>query len=196
MPKMPKRPGTLYHTTSYAAIAAIREHGLDPARGGQLFKAYRGHAKGRTFLAEADSALGWFAKVEDMLEYHAGDDAAPEDVVPVMLMVSIPKGTKLQEDDVGSSDVLGGSWFVTTKIGPEFLAYWDPIDGEWMALADWNDPSAELGVSSVEFYDEDGDPTDDEDAATSRALQIFGAYDDGGFKPSHNDPGWEDDWEA
>ena len=192
----------LYHTTSYANMARIAKDGLNPSTGGSLFShgAYGNWARGKVFLAEGrQAALGWFGKVEEMLAYRSGDDADAAEVVPVLLLVEGPRG--LHVDTVGQNDVLGdgesGSWYTEKPIPPSKLFWWDPVEREWNGpVMHWDDPGAELGVSEVEFFDEEGDPTDDEDLAVGTGITVFGPYDEGGFKPPHDDDeAWDEEEE-
>ena len=180
----------LYHTTSYEALASIQQHGLMPRRGGGVFAhgGYGEHSQGKVFLACGEyAALAWFNKVRDMLEYNAGDGAEPEQIVPVMLVVK-PDGLPLHLDPVGNRDVRG-SLYTDVTIPPEQLAVWVPDVG-WIDLVDWdNDADADQGIREVEFFDEDGDPVDENDDWTSRSFTAYDASDSGGFKPDRGAEG-------
>ena len=189
-----------YHITSYSAAVEIASKGLDPDHGGGLFShgGYKSRSKKRIFLAEGrQAALGWFTKVAAMLEYQSGDSAYAEDLVAVILRVSLPADAELEVDTEGSRDVLGGtehsSWYVESSIPPEDLEAWNPVTGVWMPLTEWVDADldASLGVAEIEMYDADGDPTTNKADADSLSITTFGAYDSGGFKPNKDSDAWD-----
>jgi len=185
----------LFHTTGFASLEDIAEKGLDPSAGGGLFRhgGYGHRSAGKVFLAEGrDAALGWYGKIEDMLADRVSDDHDAADVVPVLLQVTPQRGLKLHVDDVGAVDVLGaGSWYAEQAIPPRMISFWNPTIGDWNSIENWSTAEADDGVKEVEFFDENGDPTDEENAE-SAAFYTFGPYDSGGFKPDMND---EDAWD-
>jgi hypothetical protein len=92
-----------------------------------------------------------------------------------------------QVDPLGSRDVQGGtSYYLTRRIKPANIEYWDPSDREWTPIEDGL-PDVMLGVAHVEYYDEDGDVVDEDDwdGETPPGIRVIGAYDRGGFKPPY-----------
>ena len=196
--------GPFFHATSYEAVAGIAAEGLVPRRGGGVFShgGYGEHSQGKVFLAKGrDAALNWFGKVEDMLEYSAGDyDEEPDNRVPVLLRID--EDLLLDEfdvflDPVGNRDV-PCSFFVIKPIPVEYIEFWHPQKREWLPVEDWG-PDAALGVRRREFYGPDGDEVDEEEAMSlldegedvTYGYVVYGPYDDGGFKPRH---GAEKEW--
>lgn len=183
----------LFHTTSYAAAEQIVDEGLVPRAGAGVFRhgGYDRHSQGKIFAADGDSALEWFGKVGDQLEHYAPDDGEIDEraaaIVPVMLRIDLNQVEEAPiDDDLGSRDVRsGGSYYFTSDIEPDAVEYWHPTKKRWTPIAEGL-PDARLGISEIEYYDEDGDVADEDDwdGDTPPGLTAFGPYDDGGFKPS------------
>jgi hypothetical protein len=185
----------LFHATSFASLAGIAEHGLVPRSGGGLFQhgGYDRHSQGKVFLAcGRDAALAWFGKVEDQLQYHFQDDEDPDALVPVLLMVSSShEFGEVFLDPIGDRDV-PGSLYVQSRIPPDSLFMWSPSEQEWIMVEDWEAEDPYAGVQSIEHYNDEGDPVDEDEEWESRSFQVYGPYDDGGFKPNHTDiANWE-----
>ena len=184
----------LFHTTSYAAVEQIAQDGLRPRAGGGVFQhgGYDIHSQGKIFMADGGAALEWFGKVEDQLAHHAADDGDLEEriaeIVPVMLRIDLDAGTQEPEiDELGSRDVRGGvAYYVTKRIKPAAIEYWDPTDKAWLPIEDAL-PDARLGVAEIEYYDEDGGVVDEDDwdGETPPGIRAIGPYDRGGFKPAY-----------
>lgn len=184
----------LFHVTSYAAAELIAQDGLRPRAGGGVFQhgGYDIHSQGKIFMADGGAALEWFGKVEDQLAHHAADDGDLEEriaeIVPVMLRIDLDAGTQEPEiDELGSRDVRGGvSYYVTKRIKPEAIEYWDPTDKAWRPIEDGL-PDARQGVADIEYYDEEGGVVDEDDwdGETPPGMGAIGPYDRGGFKPPY-----------
>lgn len=187
--------GPMFHVTTFEAMSSISSHGLRPRLGAGVFShgGYGQHSQGRIFLADGRSAaLAWYGKIQDMLWHENSDSDEPDPLVPVMLRVSLDSLPEHEPviDPLGDRDV-PGSYYATTPIPPQDLEFYSPEDGDWMPVEDWNGDPAD-GVESVEFFNEDGDPVEEDEEWVSRGFTIFGPYDDGGFKPSQDDAeAWE-----
>lgn len=186
----------LFHTTPYVSAEQISDDGLVPRAGTGVFRhgGYDLHSMGKIFASEGAAALEWFGKVYDQLEHHASDDGDIDEraaaIVPVILRIDLDAVSEVPVvDELGSRDVRGGlSYFFTEKIDPDAIEYWHPKKKEWEPISDGL-PDAMLGISEVEYFDDDGDPVDEDDwdGETPPGLTAYGPYDDGGFKPPHED---------
>lgn len=184
----------LFHVTSFANMEGIARDGLVPRSGAGLFShgGYGEHSRGKVFLAcGKDAALAWYGKVQDQLWHHFQDEDDPDSMVPVVLMVLLGDSERLFVDEVGNRDV-PGSFYVTNTIPPGDLMFWSPSDNDWVPVDEWGSEDPMLAVSSVEYYDDDGDPVEEDDLWTARSFEIVGPYEDGGFKPNQED---ESSWE-
>lgn len=195
MPPNADDDGYLYHTTSYAAADQIGVDGLQPRRGAAgMFQhgGYDLYAQGKIFLADRGAAHEWFSKVEDQLEHYAADDGDLDErmaeIVPVMLRVDkFDLDEDPQVDDLGSRDVIGGtSYYVTQPIDSAYIEFWHPKRRAWVSLDDGL-PDARLGIATIEYYDDEGNPVDEDewDGENPPGITPIGAYDPGGFKPPH-----------
>lgn len=183
----------LFHTTSYEAVEQIAEDGLRPRAGSGVYQhgGYDLYSQGKIFAADGDAALEWFGKVQDQLEHHGSDwgelDERIAAAVPVMLRIDLDNvNQEPQIDELGSHDVRGGtSYYFTKRIKPSGIEYWDPTSKTWEPIEDGL-PDARLGVSDIEYYDDEGNPIDEEDwdGETPPGIGTIGPYDRGGFKPS------------
>lgn len=183
-----------YHTTLFRNLPSIADEGLRPRAGGGLFQhgGYAEHSQGRVFACEAGAALEWYGKVEDMAEYHYGDDGDPELLVPVMLRLNL-EGFKVHRDEVGSGDAWGESVYVTETVPPERIEFWDPGAEGWLPIEDYDRADVQAGVKRAEHYDADGDlvdPSEWDESEGTVAFTVYGPYDRGGFKPSKVSGGW------
>lgn len=182
----------LFHVTSYAAVASIAEQGLRPRSGAGVFNhgGYGEHSQGRVFLAgDPNAARSWFNKIDDMLDYHAGDPPDPKDGeeetwlwqsarVPVMLRVDGRWRSRAVVDPLGDQDV-PGSYYVEATIPPEDIAFWGPVRRSWRPVVEWDDPEPRYGIERI---DRDG------------AVYVKSAQDPGGFKPTKDaqyGPAWK-----
>ena len=184
----------LFHVTSFANMASIARKGLTPRTGAGLFShgGYDTHSQGKIFLGcGADAALAWYGLVQDQLWDQFQDDDEPDALVPVMIMVLLDSPEDVFLDEVGDRDV-PGSVYVTKTVSTDEMLFWSPADADWMPLSAWDEQDPYSGVSEIEYYDQDGEPVDESDDWHARGFTIFGPYDQGGFKPDHEDvAAWE-----
>jgi len=180
----------LFHVTSLASLPSIARWGLVPRSGGGTFShgGYGAHSQGKVFFACGRyAALAWYGKVKDQLHYHFQDDEEPDAQVPVLLMASPDTiGDDLFLDEVGDRDV-PGSVYVRSAVAPSSLYFWSPGDEGWVSVDEWDDEDPYEGVKSIEHYSADGDVVEEDDDWESRAFEIYGPYEPGGFKPDHDE---------
>jgi len=184
----------LFHTTTYSAAEQIADDGLVPRAGHGVFRhgGYDLHSMGKIFASEGGGALEWFGKVQDQLEHHDSESSDLDERiaanVPVMLRIDLDAVEEVPTlDELGSRDVRGGlSYFFVEAIEPDAIEFWHPRKQEWISM-DEALPDARLGVKDIEYYDDDGDPIDEDDwdGESPPGIETFGPYENGGFKPHH-----------
>jgi hypothetical protein len=184
----------LFHATAYATVEDIAAHGLRPRTGAGVYNhgGYDLHSQGKVFAADGGAALAWFGKIEDQLAHNASEDGDIEEraaaIVPVLLRIDLDGfAEEPQVDELGSRDVREGtSYYFTRRIAPSNIEHWDPISRAWAPIDDGL-ADVMIGISAVEYYNEDGDPIDEDewDGETPPGLTVIGPYAQGGFKPPY-----------
>lgn len=105
----------LYHVTSYPAARQILRSGLVPNASQMFGEAYRGHSRGRVFLADSNGVNFWRARVEDQL--HANFDEPPPVAVVRIRRSLVMAAFVVQDDPAGSTDARARSYFVEGTVG-------------------------------------------------------------------------------
>lgn len=105
----------LYHVTSYPAAREILRSGLVPNVGQMFGESYRGHSRGRVFLADSKGVNFWRARVEDQL--HANFDEPPPVAVVRIRRALVLASCAVQDDPAGSADARARSYFVEGTVG-------------------------------------------------------------------------------
>jgi len=103
----------LYHVTDSRTAQKIAKEGLDPSRGGSLFRhgAYGQTSKNKGHLTERDGVNFWKEKIEQQL-FDRYDNP------PKAVVLKIPKSDiqkqniELFADDVGTADANAGAWYI------------------------------------------------------------------------------------